>query len=80
MSENACADAESATSVTVTVNDDEHTTTAHDVSALVKEITGKDVTAGIAVAIDGEVVPASQWCRALHDGESIDILNARQGG
>ena len=80
MSEHSCADTESTTPVTVTVIGDEHTTSAHDVCTLVKEITGKDVTAGIAVAIDGEVVPASQWCRALHDGETIDILNARQGG
>lgn len=71
---------ESPTTVHITVNDQPHETSAIDVTALVKEITGKDLTAGIAVAIDGEVVPASQWCRLLNDGETIDILNARQGG
>ncbi|UQV55438.1 sulfur carrier protein ThiS [Corynebacterium pseudodiphtheriticum] len=71
---------DTAKTVEITVNDQPHTTSAIDVTALVKEITGKDLTAGIAVAIDGEVVPASQWCRALNDGETVDILNARQGG
>ncbi|MDC7109976.1 sulfur carrier protein ThiS [Corynebacterium pseudodiphtheriticum] len=71
---------DTAKTVEITVNDQPHMTSAIDVTALVKEITGKDLTAGIAVAIDGEVVPASQWCRALNDGETVDILNARQGG
>ena len=35
---------------------------------------------GTAVAIDGEVVPRSQWGRKLHDGAVADILTAVQGG
>ena len=35
---------------------------------------------GTAVAIDGEVVPRSQWGRKLHDGCAADILTAVQGG
>ena len=35
---------------------------------------------GTAVAIDGEVVPRSQWGQKLHDGCSADILTAVQGG
>ncbi|KQB86644.1 sulfur carrier protein ThiS [Corynebacterium lowii] len=35
---------------------------------------------GVAVAIDGAVVPASQWSRTLAEGNAVDILTAVQGG
>jgi sulfur carrier protein len=36
---------------------------------------------GVAVAVDGEVVPRSQWERlALRDGASVEVLSAMQGG
>lgn len=36
---------------------------------------------GIAVAIDGEVVPRSQWAqRQLRGGEHVEIVRAVQGG
>ncbi|MFH0412804.1 sulfur carrier protein ThiS [Corynebacterium sp. L4756] len=35
---------------------------------------------GVAVAIDGAVVPRSQWNRDITDGAAIDILTAVQGG
>ncbi len=36
---------------------------------------------GIAVAIDGEVVPRSLWAqRQLRDGEHVEIVRAVQGG
>ena len=37
--------------------------------------------AGIAVAVEGEVVPRSRWTdRALADGEHVEVLQAVQGG
>jgi sulfur carrier protein len=37
--------------------------------------------AGIAVAVEGEVVPRSHWTdRALADGEHVEVLQAVQGG
>jgi sulfur carrier protein len=37
--------------------------------------------AGIAVAVEGEVVPRGHWsAQALHDGERIEVLQAVQGG
>ena len=37
--------------------------------------------AGVAVAVEGEVVPRSRWSdRALADGEHVEVLQAVQGG
>lgn len=37
--------------------------------------------AGVAVAVDGEVVPRSRWTdHALSDGQQIEVLQAVQGG
>ena len=36
---------------------------------------------GLAVAVDGEVVPRGQWdAMELHDGQRIEIVQAVQGG
>ena len=36
---------------------------------------------GVAVAVDGEVVPRGQWTRtALASGQHIEVLQAVQGG
>lgn len=36
---------------------------------------------GVAVAVNGIVVPASAWHAALvHDGDRVEILTAAQGG
>lgn len=40
-----------------------------------------DETKGVAVAVDGEVVPRSHWeAYALHDGARVEALTAMQGG
>jgi sulfur carrier protein len=50
--------------------------TAADAAAL---ITGQ--VSGVAVAVNDDVVPKSQWARtALADGDSVEILTAVQGG
>jgi sulfur carrier protein len=37
--------------------------------------------AGVAVAVEGEVVPRSRWNdRALAGGEQVEVLQAVQGG
>ncbi len=37
--------------------------------------------AGIAVAVDGEVVPRSEWDRTrLVDGQKVEVVGAIQGG
>ena len=36
---------------------------------------------GVAVAVDGEVVPRGEWPRtSLSDGQHIEVLQAVQGG
>ena len=36
---------------------------------------------GLAVAVDAEVVPRSEWdARPLGAGDSVEVLNAIQGG
>ncbi len=36
---------------------------------------------GVAVALNGEVVPSGRWRQAeLHDGDSVEVLAAAQGG
>ncbi len=36
---------------------------------------------GIAVALDGEVVPRSRWAvTLLREGQRVEVLEARQGG
>ena len=36
---------------------------------------------GIAVALNGAVVPRAAWAAtALHPGDSVEIVRARQGG
>ncbi|MDQ3728355.1 MAG: sulfur carrier protein ThiS [Actinomycetota bacterium] len=38
-------------------------------------------TRGIAVAVDGEVVPNGGWAeRRLSEGESVEVVHAVQGG
>ena len=40
-----------------------------------------DVERGVAVALDGEVVPRSEWeTTTLADGRHVEVLRAVQGG
>ncbi len=36
---------------------------------------------GVAVAIEGEVVPRGEWAeREIRDGETVEVVHAVQGG
>lgn len=62
------------------VNDEEITTEAGSVDKLLRERLG-EVPAGTAVAVNGDVVPRSEWeTTQLDDGATVDILTAVQGG
>lgn len=51
------------------------------VADLVGELTGGTVPRGVAVAVNGAVVPRTQWAvTALQDGDSVEVLTAVQGG
>ncbi|GAA2686225.1 MULTISPECIES: sulfur carrier protein ThiS [Actinoplanes] len=49
------------------------------VATLVAEIT--DAHRGVAVAVNGSVVPRSTWAQVdLADGDAVEVLTAAQGG
>jgi sulfur carrier protein len=36
---------------------------------------------GIAIAVNGEVIPRSEWpLFELHDGDTVEVISAMQGG
>ena len=42
---------------------------------------GSDAERGVAVAVDGEVLPRREWTeRVLSDGENVEVVHAVQGG
>ena len=50
-----------------------------DVAGLVAQLTVAE--RGVAVAVNGEVVPRSRWAAmVLCDGDRVEILTAAQGG
>lgn len=61
-----------------TVNGDPHEAEAISIAELVAGLTS--ATQGVAVALNGDVVPRSAWDRALTDGDVVDVLTAVQGG
>jgi sulfur carrier protein len=45
------------------------------------DASGAPSRTGIAVAVDGEVVPRGAWAtERLSDGQSVEVLQAVQGG
>ncbi|RIX35354.1 sulfur carrier protein ThiS [Corynebacterium falsenii] len=50
------------------------------VADVLEEHTGDAAPKGVAVAVNGEVVPASDWSRVIAEGDGLDILIAVQGG
>ena len=64
----------------LTVNDQPVSTDTTTLAGLLEETLGSLPDAGVAVAVDGDVVPRSHWDRELTEGLTIDILTAVQGG
>lgn len=54
---------------------------ADDLRSLVEEVQGERGAEGVAVAVDREVVPRSEWeSTGLSEGCSVEIIKATQGG
>jgi sulfur carrier protein len=54
---------------------------ATSLGALLAELGLAPDARGVAVAVDGEVVPRSQWAAtALADGSRVEVVDAIQGG
>jgi sulfur carrier protein len=51
------------------------------VDVAVRESGAPEQGHGVAVAVDGEVVPRGEWSHTtLRDGQAIEVLHAVQGG
>jgi sulfur carrier protein len=51
------------------------------VAELVALVTGRPEPGGVAVAVNGRVVPRSRWAQvALQAGDDVEIVQAVQGG
>lgn len=66
----------------ITVNGTSQTVqTGTTISQLIRETDGVEDRNGIAVAINDEVVPRSDWdTHQVSDGDRIEIIQAVQGG
>jgi sulfur carrier protein len=65
--------------VKVTVNGASRDVDVVSVEGLVEQLTS--ARRGVAVAVNGEVVPRSSWPAArLRDGDRVEVLTAAQGG
>jgi sulfur carrier protein len=65
----------------VTVNGKPRATEAACISELLVRLGHGDDRPGIAVAVNGRVVPRSGWSeRRIDDGDVIEIVGAVQGG
>ncbi|HEU4868675.1 MAG TPA: sulfur carrier protein ThiS [Actinomycetota bacterium] len=63
------------------LNGEEHRLSAGASIPDVLGILGFEAARGVAVAVDGEVVPRSEWGEfALSDGMRVEVLRAVQGG
>jgi sulfur carrier protein len=66
--------------VAITVNGEPRTVTAGDTVASLLDALGTEAR-GVAVAVDGEVVPRRTWPdTGFGGGEHVEILSIAQGG
>jgi sulfur carrier protein len=66
---------------TIRVNGENEPLAAATIEALLAEKAGDTMQRGIAVALNGAVVPRAAWRdTVLRDGDSVEIVRARQGG
>lgn len=66
--------------MTLTVNG-EPARPAPTVSALLEQRFDHPAPLGVAVAVNGEVVPRSSWTtHALADGDAVEVVTAKAGG
>ena len=66
--------------VGITVNGEERLVEPGSTVASLLDALGTE-RRGVAVAVDGEVVPRGQWGRVrLREGQQVEVLHAVQGG
>lgn len=71
----------SAAQIDLTVNGEPATVAASAISGLLRELGYDPEQQGVAVAVNAEVVPRSQWAESkIAAGDRIEIVGAKQGG
>ena len=63
------------------VNGEPHERTGATIAELLAELGVETRARGVAVAVDGEVVPRAEWDeRRVNEGQRVEALAAMQGG
>jgi sulfur carrier protein len=71
----------SATPQVIYVNGEPRERSGATVAELLAELGVEPGARGVAVAVDGEVVPRAEWeQRRITEGERVEALSAMQGG
>ncbi len=66
---------------TIRINGEPRRLDAADIGQLLNQLGYDNDARGIAVAVNGEVVPRADWSRrSLAPGDAVDIVGAVQGG
>jgi len=67
--------------IIVRLNGSEQSVAAATVAELVAELRIVGAPRGVAVAVNGAVVPRASWtARGLAEGDEIEVVRATQGG
>ena len=68
--------------LSVTINGDHRELPADaTVATVIESLPGAPDGRGVAVAVEGEVVPRAQWQNTqLHEGAKVEVVVAVQGG
>jgi len=73
--------AQTATRASIRVNGQDEPLAAATLSALLEERAVDTGQRGIAVAVNGAIVPRAAWPQTeLRPGDNVEIVRARQGG
>jgi len=65
----------------IRINGQDEILSVATLAALLEEKAVDTAQRGIAVALNGEVVPRAAWNETLlHAGDNVEIVRARQGG
>ena len=69
------------TSRSIRVNGEARETSAGTVVQLLRQLELGETSAGLAVAVNGAIVPRSDWAgHPLRDGDHVEVVGAVQGG
>jgi len=72
---------QTAVNARIRVNGQDEVVAAPTLAALLAEKAVDTGQRGVAVALNGTVIPRAAWAQTpLHPGDSVEIVRARQGG